>query len=454
MLKSFFRSMTAKIFLILVGGTIIAGTLVMSLAMHERQSLDAHTRTLRTAERVKQLIQILDDAPVLARQAIADIASKQGIQVNFSQPKTAIGEIPDSEITTELKEALGNNQVFSVYESDSFNCPVRKSNDDSTITVTPHCETIFTNLKDGTHVRLDVAHRNLPPPPFRGNFVRDLLLFMCGLSLIALVIAHMATKPLRKLAQAAQDLSNNIEHKPLPINQGPAEVRDASLAFNSMQNSIRNHIQERTYMLAAIAHDLQTPLTRLRLRLEKVDDVKLRDQLVGDLTATQDLVREGLEFARILSINESLELVDLDSLIEAICHDAKDAGMKVSCEAKIGFSSMASPQALRRCIFNLIDNAVKYGNYAHVNAKQEGGMAIIEIIDGGEGIPESQLEAVFTPFNRLEQSRSRSFGGTGLGLTIANIIATRHKGLIKLSNIDATSGHGLIATLTLPIITP
>jgi signal transduction histidine kinase len=220
------------------------------------------------------------------------------------------------------------------------------------------------------------------------------------------------------------------------------------MAFNGMQVSIKNYLQERSYMLAAIAHDLQTPLTRLRLRLEKVQDEELRNKLLTDLSATQEMVKEGLEFARSASNPESFQHTDLDSLIEAICNDATDAGLDVSLSGKVGAPVMANPSSLRRCISNLVENAVKYGKFAHINAKREGKRVLISIIDGGPGIPQDQIEKVFEPFNRLENSRSRDTGGTGLGLTIARNIAEKHRGSVKLKNIG-TADLGLEVTLEL-----
>jgi signal transduction histidine kinase len=217
-----------------------------------------------------------------------------------------------------------------------------------------------------------------------------------------------------------------------------------------MQTSVRNHIEERTYMLAAIAHDLQTPLTRLRLRLEKVDDPELRAKLVADLGATQDMVREGLDFARSIGMNEPFERVDIDSLIESLCNDALEAGCEVTFDGRIGQPIMASPHALRRCLANLLDNACKYGKFAHVSIKRKDNKAVITIIDGGPGIPEDQFESVFQPFHRLESSRSRASGGTGLGLTIARIIAEKHKGRILLGNM-ASADLGLMVTVELPL---
>lgn len=450
MIRSFFGSMTARVFLILVGGTLLSGGLVMTLASHEREALDEQMHVHRTVERVVQVIHLLDETPDSANDSIVAIASEYGMRVDLHPSITVIGKIPDSEITTELRNALGNNRNISVLQSEGADCPVRRSNLREPPGI-PRCEIVLAKLNDGSMVRLDVMHRSHIPPPFGGDFSRNLALFLSALTLIALVVAHMATKPLRNLAQAAHSLSRNIEHPPLPVGEGSNEVREASMAFNSMQNSIRSYIEERTLMLAAIAHDLQTPLTRLRLRLEKVSDETLRAKLVADLTSTQELVREGLEFARTMSADfPDFNLVDIDSMVETLCNDAVDAGHEVTLSGKVGKPLKASPTALRRCILNLLDNAIKYGKFAHISVKQEANKAIISIIDGGSGIPPDQMEAVFRPFNRLEDSRSRNTGGTGLGLTIARIIAEKHHGSIKLKNMGSKD-LGLVVTLELPI---
>ena len=201
-------------------------------------------------------------------------------------------------------------------------------------------------------------------------------------------------------------------------------------------------------MLAAIAHDLQTPLTRLRLRLEKVENEELRDRLIHDLALTQDIVKEGLDLARSVDAEEPFELIDLDSLIDSICDDAVDAGLKVTQSGKIGVPVKVRPNALRRCLGNLVDNAVKYGGFAQVNVQKNGAKIVISVVDGGPGIPEDQLEAVLKPFQRLETSRSRDSGGIGLGLTIAANIAERHRGRLYLRNIGK-DGQGLEAIVEL-----
>jgi signal transduction histidine kinase len=192
---------------------------------------------------------------------------------------------------------------------------------------------------------------------------------------------------------------------------------------------------------------LQTPMTRLRLRLEKVEDAELREKLVGDLSAMQSMVREGLDLARSMNSAEPMQRLHLDSLIDSVCADAADAGQSVTASGKTGVSIMARPTALRRCLTNLIDNAVKYGESAHVAAYIEGAWAVIRITDHGAGIPEREMEKVFEPFYRLEESRSRETGGTGLGLTIARNIAEQHGGRICMRNVPA---GGLEVTLALP----
>jgi len=454
MIKSFIKlmtgSMTARIFLLLVGGTLVSAALVLMLASHERDELETRIRIRHTAERAEQIILMLDALPPESRPAIANIAANFGIRVDFTNSTVIIGKVPDTNFTLALKQVLGNRKSVTALDRVSKNCPIRQSDKELMAAQKNQCETILTNLKDGTPVWLDVGYHIRATVPFQQSFLKDIFMFLTALMLIALLVAHMSTKPLRKLAKAAQDLGRDIEHNPLPENTGSTEVREASIAFNSMQASIRSYIQERTYMLAAVAHDLQTPLTRLRLRLEKVSDEDLRNRLIADLSTTQDMVREGLDFAQSINSEETFELIDIDSLIEAICNDATDAGCDVTLNGKVGMPIRACPNTLRRCITNLLDNAIKYGTFAHVMVKQEHSKAIISIIDGGPGIPEDKLEMVFQPFHRVESSRSRDSAGTGLGLTIARIIAHKHKGTIKLQNMGS-SELGLIATLELPL---
>jgi signal transduction histidine kinase len=214
-----------------------------------------------------------------------------------------------------------------------------------------------------------------------------------------------------------------------------------------MQARIRQHIAQRTEMLAAITHDLQTPLTRMRLRLEKVGDEELQQKLLGDLSAMQQMVKEGLDLARSMDTTEAMQRLDLDALLDSVCSDAADAGQQVDLKGEADMALMARPMDIRRCLVNLIDNAVKYGKRAHVTVERMAGAARVRIRDEGPGIPQDQLARVFEPFYRLETSRSRSSGGTGLGLTIARNIAEQHGASLSLANHER---GGLEAVLVVP----
>ena len=293
--------------------------------------------------------------------------------------------------------------------------------------------------------------RELKPSNLSNRFILNTTIFLIAIFFLAIYASYLATKPLRHLAKAAKDFGSNIETEPLSEIQGSSEVREASKAFNTMQSSIKSYVEERVFMLAAITHDLQTPLTRLRLRLEKIKDEELKSKLIEDLSSTQKMIQEGLIFFRSINISEPFKKIDLNSLLESICEDAKEAGHDVSYNSGIKSPMLGSVEALRRAMTNIVDNAVKYGKFAHVSGKQEDQKAIITITDIGKGIPEDQMEKVFEPFKRLENSRSRESGGTGLGLTIARIIVLKHGGDIKLSNAKEED-LGLVVTLTFPLV--
>ena len=306
------------------------------------------------------------------------------------------------------------------------------------------CESLHIRLRDGAELHLSIL------PPSSALIPTDLRfligLFLVSIAGLAYLVARMTARPFRQLAQAAQDLGQDINRAPLDL-VGAIEIRQASAAFNAMQARIRQYIFQRTQMLAAITHDLQTPLTRMRLRLEKVSDAELKDRLIGDLSAMQEMVREGLVLARSMDTTETMQMLDLDSLLEAVCADASDAGQSVALTGKASMAVLGRPMDMRRCLVNLIDNAVKYGRDARVCVDRTNGTARIRIRDSGPGIPRSELVRVFDPFYRIETSRSRESGGTGLGLTIARNITEQHGGSISLANHPE---GGLEVTLMLP----
>lgn len=443
-MKRFLGSMVGRVFLVLLGGIIVSAGLTLFLANRDRAEFVAQVRMLRAAERVEQLVLMLDAVPAEARASVIAAARHPGFAAEVVAVGSDQGE-EDDELTALLRERLGEGRRVSVRRMQGTACkalqrgagPPRAS-----------CTAVLIGLQDGSTLRLLQAPQREPAPgPMRGGWPWPWFFFLACLALLAYTVARMSTRPLENLARAATELGADIERPPL-AERGPSEVRRAASAFNAMQQQIRRHVQERTQMLAAITHDLQTPLTRLRLRLEKVGDTELRERLLEDLSATQDMIRDGLDLARSMSSGEPRQPIDFDSILDAVCADAADAGQDVTWSGRTHVSITAQPNGIQRCLANLVDNALKYGGYARVTASREDGKVVVRVRDGGPGIPESMLETVFEPFFRLEGSRSRDTGGTGIGLTIARNIAEKQGGRLSLSN---HRDGGLVATLELPV---
>ena len=445
-MKSILRSMTTRIFLILIAGVLVSALLTIWLSLSERQRMIGQFRDYHAVERVAQFVQSLERIQPDLRSPFLAAATGIGMHAELAGPNEPVSE-QQSKLAEMLDQRLPEqHQVFSTPPRAS-DCPGRMGQRRAE-EKRPVCEALLVTLSDGEQLRISVVPPRPPQlAPRPENWDYGLLFLLC-IGVLAGVVARMTVRPLKQLAQAATELGNNIERPPLP-EQGANEIRQAAAAFNTMQGRIRHHIQQRAHILAAITHDLQTPLTRLRLRLEKVDDTELRDKLVSDLSAMQGMVKEGLDLARSMDSAEPMQRLDFDSLIDSVCEDARDAGQSVTVSGKTNVSLRARPLALRRCLTNLIDNAVKYGGYADISVKRDGAFVVTHIRDGGPGIPNDAMEQVFEPFYRLENSRSRQTGGTGLGLTIARNIAEQHGGRIRLLN---QSTGGLEAVLELPCL--
>ena len=298
-------------------------------------------------------------------------------------------------------------------------------------------------LSDGAMLNVDINEPRLALSPW---VVFVLAAQLALLALLSSLAVRLATRPLRQLADAADALGTAQQGPPLP-EDGPREVARATTAFNAMQQRINAHLAERMQILAAVSHDLQTPITRLRLRADLLDDSHLRDKLLADLAEMQCLVKEGIDYARSANTtSEPKRLVDIDALLDSLVCDYTDAGKPVVVTGQGIGKLYIQPQALRRLIGNLVDNALKFAGDTEIAVKQSSGRLYITVSDHGPGIPESELEAVLQPFYRLENSRSRATGGTGLGLAIAQQLAKSLGGELKLSNRE---GAGLVAGVIL-----
>lgn len=265
------------------------------------------------------------------------------------------------------------------------------------------------------------------------------------LSICAAFIARGMTRPMRRLAVAAEALGRGESVTPLPEG-GPDDIRQTAVAFNLMQARLQRFVEDRTRMLAAIGHDLRTPITSLRLRTEFVTDDETREKMLSTLDELRAMTEATLAFSREQATEEVTRNVNLTALVESLCDDLVEIGHDVSClEApKIGYRCRAD--ALKRAVRNLVENAVRYGERARVSVRSGPNAIEIVVEDDGPGIDAEAIERVFAPFFRLENSRNRETGGIGLGLSIARNIVRHHGGDITLAN----TGSGLRATITLP----
>lgn len=273
-----------------------------------------------------------------------------------------------------------------------------------------------------------------------------LLVLLVTVVALALVAVRWVTVPLSALAEAAEKLGRDIDRPPLP-ESGPLEVRRAARAFNTMQERLARFIADRTRILAAMSHDLKTPITRLRLRTEMLDDETLRAKIARDLDEMQSMVTQTLDYMRDSSRREAAQQVNVMALLESVQTDYLDTGRTVEIEGTVSQPYAARPLALRRCLANLVDNALRFGGRALIRAEETAAGITLRVLDEGPGIPEEQLEEAFEPFVRGEASRSRETGGTGLGLGIARNIARAHGGDLVLRNRPT---GGLEAIVSLP----
>lgn len=290
-----------------------------------------------------------------------------------------------------------------------------------------------------------------PPRGLLSPWQRQMLLALAlSMLLLAPVVWWMArrlTRPIRVFAEAAERLGADPEAEPMAPS-GPSEVRTAIHAFNDMQASLRRHMRQRTQTVAAIAHDLRTPLTRLRFRAEQAPRV-VRDRMAADIEEMDALIGQAMAFVRGETATEQSERFDLGALAADCAAGFAETGEAVAFEGGAPLPVQADPTALRRALGNLIANAVQYGGGARVRAVAEGGVAVVTVEDDGPGLDPGELEAVFEPFRRGERSRNRETGGAGLGLTVARQAARAAGGDVTLTN---RPGGGLTARLSLPLV--
>ena len=281
--------------------------------------------------------------------------------------------------------------------------------------------------------------------------------FLIVLALVTLVIVivlvRRMTRPIDGLSRAVEEFGRHPEVcAPLP-EEGVREIRSAAHSFNRMRGLIQGNIAERNRMIAAMTHDLRTPLTKMQLRLERVEPADLREKLQDAVLTMRSIIEQGLQFARSLATQEEMTRMDLRSFVQSLADDYADVGKKVEFvdetpQSKDPLVVSARTLCLKRCLENLISNACTYAGEATLVLKISQGAALVCVCDRGPGIPQECLEHIFEPYYRVEGSRNRSFGGTGLGLAIARNMAILNAAELRVQNL---AQGGLMAELKIPL---
>jgi len=295
-----------------------------------------------------------------------------------------------------------------------------------------HLAAISMQLPDGSWLNVDLLASHIHHPRSYSAILSTTLMAL-GVVIGAVLMIRWLTRPLELFAEAARNLYASADRVPVP-ETGPLEIKTLARAFNEMQGRIRRLMTARTQALAAVSHDLKTPLTRLRMRIDEVGNAETRASIETDLSEMERMIDATLSYLRGDRSEEERRPVDLIAIIETITDDIRDAGGRVSLDAPRSIVVSGRHLALKRALTNIVQNAIKYGDAADIRVRAEPGLARVCVADEGPGIPEAEMDAMFEPFVRLDQSRNGDCGGFGLGLTIANEIIAAHDGTISLEN--------------------
>jgi signal transduction histidine kinase len=448
------RSLFGRTLLVLAAGLVLVQVGSVAIHLFDRGSSVYRLASLQIAARVGQAVRILDRLPAAERHKVVEEISGPHLRVALAERRVAVAngfaehDPYEARFTEDLQRRIGAPRPVRVDVN-----PAPRSSGPFDLWMAQHfyfllpepfSMVVQVELHDGSYAIFDV---NVPHEPLRRleSLAPQLALLVVVCFALAALLVRMTNRPLGRLARAADAIGRDPEGGPLP-EAGPSEIRRVIAAFNRMQERVRRYLVERGRLLSAISHDLKTPLTRLRLRAEMLPDPELRAKMLRDLDDMQTMVGSTLDFFATVGRDAQRQPVDIAALIDSVCEDRRESGQALAVRGAPLEPYRADPQALRRCLENLIENAVRYGASAEIEIADSPERLRIAIRDQGPGIPEAELERVFEPFYRLEGSRNMDSGGTGLGLSIARNIARWHGGEVTLRN----AATGLVAELVLP----
>ncbi len=390
------------------------------------------------ALQIVAVIEALHAAPAEARQPIAKAVSTDNLEVHVGPPAACVRAAPTNG-SNALQLILGNLLGDRLGAMSVAHCAGGAGIADWTQVELPLAED---TLSVRTRMQLGFPQIVLATLPLTVA-ISFLLVLVIALSLWTL---WRVNRPLRRLASGVENFGLDAVVTPLS-ERGPVEIRQVAGAFNRMQERIMRSNEDRTRMLMAIGHDLRTPLTRLKLRVELDGAITTRQSLLKDLDLMHKMINGALSYLMVHSDNEAPELIDIGALVESICIEFAAGGKRVGFSGSYGLGCRCQPTAFIRAISNLLENGCRYGTNVQVSAARVGPQAVIEVRDDGPGIPASELEAVLRPFVRLDTARP-VVGGLGLGLSIVQDIVSRHRGRLILSNGEPS---GLVVRVLLPL---
>ena len=457
--RTLFGQMTA----ILLAGLIVSHVAGAWIYAADREKAVRAIGGYAATQRISNITRLVEDAPEDWRGRIATAASDPTLRISLSprpptalsaaaddQPSGSTGQLVHDYLAEQLPGALAARLLVSVART---SVPREGGPDHQPRWTGPWAHRgagwrglqAAVQLSDGQWLSFATA---LPDagPSISWQFTLALGVMAVIVVLTSVWAVRRVTAPLAVLARAAERLGHDVKTPPIS-ETGSREMRQAAHSFNEMQARLRLLLENRTRMLAALSHDLRTPLTLLRLRTEGLRAGDERDRMLVTIGELDAMIDATLKFAHGEANAETRRRTDITALLSAIVDDMADAGLPVTMEAAEPVVLECQPGSLRRAIGNLLDNAVKYGNAARARILATSAAIRIDIDDDGPGIADADLRRVFEPFYRLEQSRNRDTGGSGLGLAIASSVVQAHGGQITLGNRPE---GGLRATVSLP----
>ena len=441
-LRGFPSSLFARMALILLAGLLAAQLTTLWLQWRERANVVSVARGLNFADRIAETVLALEAQRPAQRPTALSALESADWRVTLIDTEQTAPNTPRGPMQAAIAARLGGEREMRTTGGGGGRMMRGNS---ATPRHTMSMRVFDIQLRDGQWIRISV-NPEVETPALPGDLIAQLLLTLLIVIAVVMLAVRQATKPLQQLAQAADKLGRDLDTAPL-AEGGPAETRQAAQAFNRMQARIKHLIDERARALAAVSHDLRTPLTRLRLRAELVDNEQLREQMAADLDSMAAMLDATLDYLRGLQDSEAARPIDINALLQSLTDDAEVLGKTISVEgvAQAPFTGRLS--ALRRALQNLIDNAIKYGHSAQMRVEDDATSLRIVVEDAGPGVAATELERVTEPYYRPDSSRNHETGGVGLGLSIVKDIALIHGGELLLSNRPQ---GGLCATLVLP----